>query len=75
MHPPVTCLVPSESPRQGGVYGLCFVAFQPTVLKILNFNVFMSKKIRKFYFSFDCGNSIVHTSIYTTKIKLKDKKN
>jgi len=39
--PPLTCLVPSESPRRGGVHGLCFVVFGPMMGKLLNFKVFI----------------------------------
>jgi len=39
--PPVVYLVPSESPHRGGVHGLCFVMFQHTAGKLLNFKVFL----------------------------------
>jgi len=51
-------LVPSESSRRGGVHGLGFVAFGPTVEKLCIFKVFMSYKNFKnnFYLHFACGN-------------------
>jgi len=42
--PRVMYLVPSESPWGGGVHRLYFVAFRPTVGKLLNFKVLMSYK-------------------------------
>jgi len=41
MCPLVACLVPSESPRRGRVHGLGFVAFGPTMGKLLNFKVLL----------------------------------
>jgi len=61
MRPLVTCLVPLESPRQGGVHGLCFVAFGPTVGKLLNFKVFLRiKKYKKITFTYILPMATTH---------------
>ena len=43
----VVCLVPSKSPRKGGVHELGFMKFRPMVEKLLIFEVFFELKILK----------------------------
>jgi len=50
VHPPVACLVLSESSRRGRVHMLCFVGLGITVEKLWIFKVFMSYKNYKIIF-------------------------
>jgi len=65
MRPPVTCLVPSESPWQGGVHGLGFVAFQHVYGgKVIEFQSFyeLQKLENNFTYILPVATTHGHTS-------------